>query len=88
MVMCPEASRALQDAFGSRALADRLKKPFRRSAFTAEEDLNRLMVLDGQAVAYRQFSPRYVREENAARAARRGIWGTEFDVPWDWRRGN
>ena len=56
--------------------------------FEAGEDLNRLMVIDGQAVAYRQFSHRYVGEENAARAARRGIWGTEFEMPWEWRRGN
>jgi endonuclease YncB( thermonuclease family) len=46
------------------------------------------MVIDGQAVAYRQFSQRYVGEENAARAARRGIWGTEFEMPWEWRRNN
>ena len=56
--------------------------------FEAGEDLNRLMVIDGQAVAYRQFSRRYVGEENAARAARRGIWGTEFEMPSDWRRSN
>jgi endonuclease YncB( thermonuclease family) len=56
--------------------------------FEAGEDLNRLMVIDGQAVAYRQFSRRYVGEENAARAARSGIWGTEFEMPWEWRRDN
>ena len=37
MVMYHEASRALQDAFGSRELADRLEKHFRRSAFTEED---------------------------------------------------
>ncbi len=37
MVMFHEASRALQDAFGSRELADRLEKHRRRPAFTAED---------------------------------------------------
>ena len=37
MGMYHEASRALQDAFGSRELADRLETHFRRSAFTAED---------------------------------------------------
>ena len=56
--------------------------------FEAGEDLNGPMVLDGHAVAYRQYSHRYVDDEDAARAARRGIWGTVFEMPSDWRRGN
>jgi len=37
MAMYHEASRALQDAFGSRELADRLETRFRRPAFTEED---------------------------------------------------
>jgi uncharacterized protein len=37
MVMYHDASRALQDAFGSRELADRLDEHLRRSAFTEED---------------------------------------------------
>lgn len=37
MVMYHDASRALQDAFGSRALADRLEARLRRSTFTEED---------------------------------------------------
>ena len=37
MAMYHEASRALQDAFGSRELADRLEKHFRRPRFTEED---------------------------------------------------
>jgi predicted pyridoxine 5'-phosphate oxidase superfamily flavin-nucleotide-binding protein len=37
MVMYHEAARALQDAFGSRALADRLEQRLRRPAFTDED---------------------------------------------------
>ena len=50
------------------------------------EDLNGMMVRDGMAVAYRAFSSRYVDEEAAARGAGRGIWATDFEMPWDWRR--
>ena len=50
------------------------------------EDLNAMMVRDGQAVAYRYFSMRYAATEDAARRARIGIWGTMFEMPFDWRR--
>jgi predicted pyridoxine 5'-phosphate oxidase superfamily flavin-nucleotide-binding protein len=46
MAMFHEASRALQDAFGSRALADRLEARLRRSRFTEE---------DGRLVASLRF---------------------------------
>lgn len=53
----------------------------------AGRDLNALMVADGWAFAYRQYSRAYVAEETRARAARRGIWRGEAVAPWDWRRG-
>ena len=37
MVMYHEGSRALQDAFGSRELADRLETRLRHSRFTEED---------------------------------------------------
>jgi endonuclease YncB( thermonuclease family) len=55
--------------------------------FKGGEDLNAWMVKQGWAVAYRQYSLDYVDQENLAKAAERGIWGSEFDMPWDWRRG-
>lgn len=30
----------------------------------------------------------YVDEEEAARAARVGMWAGEFDMPWDWRKAH
>lgn len=53
----------------------------------AREELNAWMVCEGWAFAYQQYSRAYVAEEEAARAARRGIWRGEFVAPWDWRRG-
>ena len=51
----------------------------------AEGDLNAWMVSEGHALAYRRYSRDYVAHENAARAARRGVWQGRFDAPWDWR---
>jgi endonuclease YncB( thermonuclease family) len=52
----------------------------------AGADLNGWLVEQGLAVAYRRYSLDYARAEDRARRAQRGIWGTTFDMPWDWRR--
>jgi endonuclease YncB( thermonuclease family) len=52
-----------------------------------DQDLNGWLVTEGWALAYRQFSTDYVDEEEAARAAGKGIWRGTFVPPWDWRRG-
>jgi hypothetical protein len=43
------------------------------------------MVVAGLAVAYRRFSQAYVDAEAEARAAKRGVWQGEFEMPWDYR---
>jgi len=50
-------------------------------------DLNRWMVENGWAVAFRKYSLNYVDAEEEAKAAHRGIWSSGFVMPWDWRRG-
>ena len=50
-------------------------------------NLNRWMVVEGWALAYRRYSKAYVADEAAARAARRGMWRGVFVEPWNWRRG-
>ena len=42
--------------------------------FSENEDLNRWMVSEGLAVAYRQYSSDYIADETRAREARKGIW--------------
>ena len=54
--------------------------------YAGTEDLNRWMVANGWAVAYREFSRDYTPAENAARAARLGMWGGQFELPSLWRR--
>lgn len=48
-------------------------------------DVSAEMVRDGMAEAYRRYSTAYVREESAARIARRGIWRGEHATPSDYR---
>ena len=49
-------------------------------------DIGAEMVRAGWAVAYRRYSRAYVRDEDAARLAGRGLWAGVFQMPWDWRR--
>jgi endonuclease YncB( thermonuclease family) len=51
----------------------------------AGEDLSTWLVSEGLALAFRRFSEKLVPEENAARAAGRGLWQTTFETPWDHR---
>ena len=48
-------------------------------------DVNGAMVADGQAIAYTRYSWSYVPQEVKARAAGRGLWGTDFERPESWR---
>lgn len=55
---------------------------------TGSRDLNAWMVRSGWAVAYRQYGGEvYDGEEVVARVAQRGLWSSDFVMPWDWRRG-
>ena len=57
------------------------------TCYLGELDLNGWMVQQGHALAYRQYSDKYVSEEQEAREAERGLWAGEFIPPWEWRRG-
>lgn len=52
------------------------------------EDVNRWMVEQGWALAYRKYSTAYIVDEDTARAGRRGIWASVFTPPWDWRKNH
>lgn len=45
------------------------------------EDLNAWLVSQGHALAYRRYSLKYVGQEEAARAAARGLWAGDFVPP-------
>jgi endonuclease YncB( thermonuclease family) len=51
----------------------------------ADIDISRWMVQQGQAIAFRRYSLDYVEDEDAARAAKVGIWAGEFQDPSEFR---
>lgn len=57
------------------------------TCYLVKLDLNGWMVQQGHALAYRQYSDKYIPEEEEAREAERGLWAGEFVPPWEWRRG-
>ncbi|HSO43366.1 MAG TPA: thermonuclease family protein [Rhodospirillales bacterium] len=54
--------------------------------FAGATDLNAMMVREGFALAYRQYSKDYVGEEESARISSKGVWRSSFIEPWKWRR--
>lgn len=86
-----DSAFALADRIGRSAIDCRGQEKDRYGrlvavCFKGAEDLNRWMVEQGWAVAYRRYSVDYVAAEDAARAARRGLWASRFEMPWDWRK--
>lgn len=87
-----QAALALSDRIGRRSVscvARDIDRYGRTIAVCSQDgvDLNRWMVSEGWAVAYRQFSRDYVAVEAEARRAGRNIWSGSFVMPWDWRHG-
>jgi endonuclease YncB( thermonuclease family) len=48
-------------------------------------EINRIMVEQGWALAYRRFSDAYVAEEMRAKATRQGLWTSTFTIPSEFR---
>ena len=49
-------------------------------------DLNREMVINGWAIAYRYYSADYIKEEEFAKLKKVGIWIGEFEEPYLFRK--
>lgn len=85
------ATRALADKIGQRTVACEQREidQYRRIVAVCRvgnQDLNEWLVREGLAVAYRRYSTAYVRAEDEAKAARRGIWAGGFTRPDEYRR--
>lgn len=50
------------------------------------ENINQWLVREGYALAFRKYSSAYVPDEDAARAAKKGLWSGTFEAPWEYRR--
>lgn len=85
-----QASFALADRIGRATISCQPRDQDRYGrvvavCFKGGEDLNRWMVLNGWAVAYRRYSVDYVADEEAARRTQTNIWSGSFIMPEDWR---
>ncbi|MCG3776555.1 MAG: Thermonuclease [Nitrospira sp.] len=88
-----KAALALSDHLGGSVLkcVPSTKDRYGRTVatcFLGSEDINRWMVMQGWAVAYRQYSRAYVQDEDHAHAAQAGIWSGRFTMPSEWRAGH
>ena len=52
------------------------------------KDINRWLVRNGFAVAYKKYSTKYSYQEKMAQKEKIGLWQGEFDMPWQWRKKN
>ena len=66
---------------------DRYKR-FIAECFKNKTNINSWMVRNGQAVAYRKYSKKFIEQENIAKKEKTGLWSGTFEMPWDWRKKN
>ena len=56
--------------------------------FSGKKNLNKMMVKNGWAIAYRYYSKDYIDEEFIAERKKLGIWKGKFEKPEEWRKKN
>jgi endonuclease YncB( thermonuclease family) len=66
---------------------DRYKR-YLATCYKDKVNLNKWMVRNGYAVAYKKYSKDYVRDEKYAKEKKLGIWQGLFIRPEKWRRSN
>ena len=66
---------------------DRYKR-FLATCFKDKVNLNKWMVKNGYAVAYKRYSNEYVKDELYAKENMLGIWEGSFVMPEKWRKLN
>ena len=66
---------------------DRYKR-YLAKCFKGTINLNRWMVRNGYAIAYRKYSKIYIPHENFAKEEKLGLWSGTFIKPEKWRKLN
>ena len=56
--------------------------------FSNKKSLNKMMVKNGWAIAYRYYSKDYIDEEFIAKRKKLGIWRGTFEEPYIYRKNN
>ena len=54
--------------------------------FVSDESLSKFLVRSGYAFAYRQYSTKFIEDEEFAKKNKLGMWSMEFEYPWDFRK--
>ncbi|MFT6084298.1 MAG: endonuclease YncB(thermonuclease family) [Alphaproteobacteria bacterium] len=81
------------------ALADKIKRATIRcevnsidryeriiaECFLGDQSLNKWLVKQGYALAYKQYSKKFIPTENTAKIDQIGIWQYDFQMPWNFR---
>ncbi len=85
-----EAATALSKFIGQRPVAcdGRDRDTYGRIIAVCRVDgaeINRWLVAQGWALAFRRYSMDYVDAETEARSQGAGIWAGTFDMPWEYR---
>ena len=66
---------------------DRYKR-YLATCYKNDIELNKWMVRNGHAVAYKRYSKKYVQDENYAKKNKLGLWQGKFIRPEKWRKLN
>ena len=69
------------------SLKDRYKR-FLATCYKDKINLNKWMVRNGYALAYKRYSKDYVRDEEYAKENKLGVWEGSFILPEKWRKLN
>ena len=64
---------------------DRIRRLVVGDCTLGGESLSRWMIVNGYAIMNPRQTDAYAKEENEAREAKRGIWSSTFEPPWEWR---
>jgi len=65
------------------------KDQYRRTlaeCFLGDLSLSSYLVRNGHAFAYRKYSKKFIQDEEFAKENKNGLWSTEFEYPWLWRK--
>ena len=66
---------------------DRYKRTL-AECFVNDLSLSRFLVREGYAFAYREYSKKFINDEDFAKKNNMGMWSMNFEYPWDWRKKN
>ena len=54
--------------------------------FVKGESLSSYLVRSGYAFAYRKYSNKFIEDEEFAKTNKLGLWQTDFEFPWEFRK--